>query len=555
MQELRAGDPRQIGGYRVLGRIGAGGMGEVFLGRSRGGRSVAVKVVSRGAADDPGFRARFAREVRAARQVSGPGTVPVVDADPEAELPWYASDYVPGPSLAVAVSQHGALPVGSVWRLAAGLAETLAQIHGQGLIHRDVKPHNLLLSASGPRLIDFGIARASATGGLTMTGARLGTEGYMSPEQWAGERVTPATDVYSYGLLLAFAATGQNPRPGVALRLDELPMELAQLIRACLAERPEDRPDAADLHTWARRLDRDGDAWLPESVLTVIARTSEQLLNLAAEADDEDPRDWAEPRPDPDGPWDRTTRGARGHGHLPTSPDTPTPPGPPGGWGAAFHAAPTGRAAAGAGPHTPPPSAPPGGGYPAVGAPAGGYGYPPPGTPYPPPGGSGGSVPAGPTGTGPWPGGPAGGAAPMVAPWVRDGLPGKPVIAVIPLLFILLELSAALGDRSFWVGVVLAGALNVVLFGWALGLHFAGRRLTFAPAVPAVLSWCGQVLSFWVLMTLGMLLSGLVLSTVGTEGRFGLVLSWLTLLAMIYVLPASFARRRRWRTEPVVWGG
>ncbi|RMI33151.1 serine/threonine-protein kinase, partial [Streptomyces triticirhizae] len=334
MRELRADDPRRIGRYRVIGRLGAGGMGEVFLARSRSGRSVAVKVVSRAEAADPGFRARFAREVRAARQVAGPGTVPVVDADPDAELPWYASDYIPGPSLAAAVDEHGPLPMSSVWRLAADLAGTLEEIHQQGLVHRDIKPPNLLLSASGPRLIDFGIARASATQGLTVTGARLGTVGYMSPEQWAGQRVTPASDLYSYGLLLYFAATGQDPRPGVALRLEGLHPELARLISACQAERPEDRPGAAEAHAWARRLDTTADSWLPDSVLTAIARTSERLLNLAAELDEEEP--FTEPgsgdggRRPRGGLWSRTTRAAGGWWRTPTSLDTPLPPGAPG---------------------------------------------------------------------------------------------------------------------------------------------------------------------------------------------------------------------------------
>ncbi len=159
MEELRAGDPPQVGPYLLLGRLGAGGMGRVFLGRSPGGRLVAVKVIRAELAEDPGFRARFAREVAAARRVSGVFTAAVVDADPTAPLPWLVTGFVNGLSLAEAVDEHGALPVASVLALAAGLAEGLGAVHAAGVVHRDLKPSNVLLAADGPRVIDFGISQ------------------------------------------------------------------------------------------------------------------------------------------------------------------------------------------------------------------------------------------------------------------------------------------------------------------------------------------------------------------------------------------------------------
>lgn len=214
MQPLDPGEPQNIGAYRLLGRLGAGGMGRVYLGRSAGGRTVAVKVVHPHFALDEEFRARFRREVEAARRVGGQWTAPVLDADPEATVPWVATGYVAGPALSQAVTEHGPLPAHSVRVLGAGLAEALAAVHGLELVHRDVKPSNVLLTLDGPRLIDFGIARATdGTASLTSTGVSVGSPGYMSPEQILGRGVTGAADVFSLGAVLAYAATGLRPSP------------------------------------------------------------------------------------------------------------------------------------------------------------------------------------------------------------------------------------------------------------------------------------------------------------------------------------------------------
>jgi serine/threonine protein kinase len=183
VEGLRVGDPRSVGPYRLLGRLGTGGMGQVFLGRSAGGRLVAVKVIRPELAGEPGFRARFAREVAAARTVCGLFTAPVADADVQGQVPWLATAYVAGPSLADAVDDQGPLPVDSVLTLAAGLAEGLEAIHASGLVHRDLKPSNVLLAADGPRVIDFGISRAAEASVLTQAGTVMGSPGYMSPEQ------------------------------------------------------------------------------------------------------------------------------------------------------------------------------------------------------------------------------------------------------------------------------------------------------------------------------------------------------------------------------------
>ena len=194
--ELRAGDPRSAGRFRLLGRLGAGGMGQVFLGRSAGGRLVAVKVIRPELAGDPGFRARFAREVAAAQKVSGLFTALVVDADADGPMPWLATAYVAGPSLAEAVEAHGPLPEASVLTLAAGLAEGLEAIHAAGVVHRDLKPSNVLLADDGPRVIDFGISRAAEASALTQSGTVMGSPGYMSPEQAEGREVGPPGDAH-----------------------------------------------------------------------------------------------------------------------------------------------------------------------------------------------------------------------------------------------------------------------------------------------------------------------------------------------------------------------
>jgi hypothetical protein len=259
VDSLRAGDPSQIGPFRLLGRLGDGGMGRVFLGQSPGGRKVAIKVVHPHYASDPEFRSRFAREVAAARQVGGFHTAAVVGADPEADPPWMATAYIPGPSLAQAVAQRGPLDEAEVLQLGAALAEGLAAIHDCGLIHRDLKPSNVILADDGPRIIDFGIARSADVTALTGTGAVIGTLRYMSPEQLQGQEVTPQSDVFALGTLLAYAATGHDPfaaptAPAVITRILTGPPDLAPLgdglravIVGCLAKDPGDRPSPAGL--------------------------------------------------------------------------------------------------------------------------------------------------------------------------------------------------------------------------------------------------------------------------------------------------------------------
>lgn len=259
MDALQPGDPGQVAGYRLLGRLGQGGMGQVFLGRSPGGRQVAVKIIHREHAHSPVFRDRFAREVEAARRVGGFHTAQVVDADPGADPPWMITAYIPGPSMQEAVAARGPLPPDQVRALAAGLAEGLAAIHACGLVHRDLKPQNVILAADGPRIIDFGIARPLDASAMTATGAVIGTYAYMSPEQVDGRPAGPPSDVFSLGAVLTFAATGRSPFaaasiPAVAHRitlerpeLGGLPGDLHDLIAACLAKNPDDRPTLARL--------------------------------------------------------------------------------------------------------------------------------------------------------------------------------------------------------------------------------------------------------------------------------------------------------------------
>ncbi|UFQ17348.1 MULTISPECIES: serine/threonine-protein kinase [Streptomyces] len=296
MRPLEAGEPTVIGPYRLLGRLGSGGMGRVYLGRSGGGRTVAVKIVHPHFALDEEFRARFRREVEAARRVGGAWTAPVLDADPDAPVPWVATGYAAGPSLTEAVREGAPLPAHSVRVLGAGLAEALAHVHGLGLVHRDVKPSNVLLTLDGPRLIDFGIARATdGTASLTATGASVGSPGYMAPEQILGKAVTGAADVFSLGAVLVYAATGQPPFPGdssAALlykvvheepELGALDGDVRELAAACLAKDPAARPAPGDL---ARRLAPGGAAplvaagWLPGPVVERVSRGAVRLLDL-----------------------------------------------------------------------------------------------------------------------------------------------------------------------------------------------------------------------------------------------------------------------------------
>ncbi|MEU4965811.1 serine/threonine-protein kinase [Streptomyces smyrnaeus] len=259
MEPLAAGDPVRVSDFVLHARLGTGGMGRVFLGHSPGGRAVAVKVVHPHLAEQAEFRHRFRREVTAARAVSGAFTAPVVAAGPDDDPPWIATVYVPGPTLTEAVTRAGRVAEDSVWPLAAGLTEALLAIHAEGLLHRDLKPSNVMLAADGPRVIDFGIARTMDATVLTRTGTAIGTSGFMAPEQAEGGQVGPASDVFSLGAVLAFAATGAEPfGQGAPLavmhrvvsgepRLDGLHRPVRALVSACLAKNPADRPTAAQL--------------------------------------------------------------------------------------------------------------------------------------------------------------------------------------------------------------------------------------------------------------------------------------------------------------------
>ncbi|MGQ4489998.1 protein kinase [Streptomyces sp. SAS_281] len=254
MEDLRASDPRQVGPYALQARLGQGGMGRVFLGRSPSGRTVAVKVVHERLARQRDFRRRFAQEVASIRAVSGAFTAPLVGAGPDDDLPWLATVYVPGPSLAEAVAEAGPFPLESLWPLAAGLAEGLQDIHAARVVHRDLKPANVLLTTDGPRVIDFGIARALDYAPLTPDSVVIGTPGFMSPEQIGAGILGPSSDVFTLGLVLAFAATGQSPfgsGPPLAMMhrivhdtadLEGVPEPLCDLVTACLAKEPSERP-------------------------------------------------------------------------------------------------------------------------------------------------------------------------------------------------------------------------------------------------------------------------------------------------------------------------
>ncbi|WP_030673259.1 outer membrane protein assembly factor BamB family protein [Streptomyces cellulosae] len=291
VDQLTQHDPRRIGPFEVLGRLGAGGMGLVYLARSASGRRVAIKTVRTELAEDQLFRVRFTREVEAARAVSGFYTAAVVDADPRAAVPWLATAYVPAPSLEEIVNECGPLPAQAVRWLAAGVAEALQSIHGAGLVHRDLKPSNVLVVEDGPRVIDFGIASGVSNTRLTMTNVAVGTPAYMSPEQAKDSRsVTGASDVFSLGSMLVFAATGHPPFHGanpvetvfMLLRegpdLEGLPDELRPLIESCMQMEATARPNPADLqaqlapHLFGSGSDDSGtaSAWLPEKAVGLI---------------------------------------------------------------------------------------------------------------------------------------------------------------------------------------------------------------------------------------------------------------------------------------------
>jgi outer membrane protein assembly factor BamB len=329
MQPLEEDDPRVAGDFRLRARLGAGGMGQVYLGFSPAGRAVAVKVCHPEFAADPAFVTRFAHEVAAARAVNGLYTAQVIDAGPDDSPPWLATSYVAGPSLHDAVAGHGPLPGPAVWRLAAGLAEALQAVHARGLVHRDLKPANVLLAADGPRVIDFGIARAVDGTSLTTAGYAFGTPAYMSPEQAGGQPATPASDVFALGSVLCFAATGGTPfgdgEPAAVLyrivhaqpALETAPRALRILVAGCLAKDPADRATLVQVlrtcQAQAPQLGGPSASFWPGPVAALIARYQAGLGETAQAL---------KPASGPGEPGNEPTRTHR------AAPDRATPPGP-----------------------------------------------------------------------------------------------------------------------------------------------------------------------------------------------------------------------------------
>jgi eukaryotic-like serine/threonine-protein kinase len=249
-------DPAQIGGHTLVGRIGAGGMGTVFAASAPDGGYLAIKVIHTDHAADPDFRARFAREVDLVRRVTGPRVPAFHGADPDAEAPWLATEYVPGRTVADHLDTHGPLTGGMLLGFAAGTAEALRVVHATGVVHRDLKPGNVILAADGPKVLDFGIARAVEETALTRTGGVVGTPGWIAPEHYQGAEITAAADMFAWGALVAYAATGANPfgtgaPNALAYRvlhgepdLAGVPGELLPLLRAALERDPARRPAA-----------------------------------------------------------------------------------------------------------------------------------------------------------------------------------------------------------------------------------------------------------------------------------------------------------------------
>ena len=340
---LAGGDPRQVGRFTVLGLLGEGGMGRVFLGRSPGGRAVAIKVIRAGLASDPAFRARFSREIAAARAVGGFYTAPVVDADTTGPQPWLAVAYVAGPSLLDAVAASGPLPPPAVRRLGLGLAEALQAIHAAGVVHRDLKPSNVLLAADGPRVIDFGIARAAESSSLTRTGTIMGSAGFMAPEQITGGDVGPAADVFALGAVLTFAATsqgpfGEGPTAALAYRvvhaepvLDDLPEPPRGMVARCLAKDPRQRPGPGQVIMALAAIPAagagTGEGWLPEPVERMVGQ--HQAVETAAMGMSPAPPTQP-PREDVTAPTMTSYPSSQAGPAGPVPPPAPAPPAAPG---------------------------------------------------------------------------------------------------------------------------------------------------------------------------------------------------------------------------------
>ncbi|MFI7388104.1 serine/threonine protein kinase [Streptomyces sp. NPDC049813] len=327
-QPLGSDDPPVVGGYRLAAVLGTGGMGKVYLSYTPGGRPIAVKVIRPEFSQDPEFRRRFEQEVTLAQRVQGLYTAPVIDGDTKGKQPWLATAYVPGPSLAHAVGQHGALPLRSALLLTVGVAEALTVIHGAGIVHRDLKPANVLLAGDGPRVIDFGIARAADATSLTGTGVSVGTPHFMAPEQAAAGTVTAATDVFALGQITAFAAIGapafgEGSSHAVLYRivhedpdLSQLPDVLRPLVAHCLSRDPADRPSLTHVIEMCHELSpdplRQGEDWLPRTFACSIT----ERLRLPEPAPTPPPTTAATPAP---------VVGAPPHAPTAFSPHTPPP--------------------------------------------------------------------------------------------------------------------------------------------------------------------------------------------------------------------------------------
>ncbi|WP_223830992.1 serine/threonine protein kinase [Streptomyces venezuelae] len=414
-------DPREVAGYRLVAKLGAGGMGTVYLSHTRGGQPVALKLILREYGQDPEFRRRFEQEVQAARRVQGYHLVPVVDHDTSGPSPWLASAFVPGVTLHEALGSLGPLPLSTVFPLIGCAARALTSIHAAGVVHRDLKPANIMLAPTGPYVIDFGIARAADATQITRSGRIIGTPQFMSPEHALGEPVTPATDVFSLGLIAAVASTGRHPYgeggaftvgtriANTAMRppdLDGYPTELRPLLDRCLTPEPADRITPAELADWCERVaDRPSTAlgdWLPAPVAAAVDRRVRAAAGPRPDTGD-DPA--AEPTMPPRATGPGATGATAGTGTaqvaadttppLRTAPTTPLPPHrpptstvtapPPTGQSPAATAPTThGQSPSSGppstGPGTPPPSAasgPPSSGYGPGSGPAPAYGPPP----------------------------------------------------------------------------------------------------------------------------------------------------------------------------------
>jgi serine/threonine protein kinase len=336
LEPLTEDDPTSVGRFLIRARLGAGGMGRVYLASTEGGRPVAVKVMRSEIGLDPEFRERFRQEVEAARRVHGFYTAQVLDADPDAPQPWLATVYVPAPSLHQVVREHGVLPEASVLLLMAGIGEALQAIHAAGIVHRDLKPSNVLLAADGPRVIDFGIARMAEATSVTRFGMVVGSPGYMAPEQVLDGTMGPAIDVFALGSLAAFAAQGYGPFgdgssitvlhrvANQAAVLDGCPPRVLAIVERCLEKDPARRPTPSGIIDYCRQNTVSqspelSHSWLPEPVAAAVTQEASALLPPPSQAQASLP--YLPPLSRPSSPSPRPSAPAPG----PTSAPTPGP--------------------------------------------------------------------------------------------------------------------------------------------------------------------------------------------------------------------------------------